>query len=109
MIIALFGIIALAIIVNFIELACSAGLPIVFSNILAINGITGASSIGYVLIYVLFFMLDDIVVFSIVMFTLKLKVVSNKITKYNHLIGAILMITIGVLMIFFPTILQFNF
>ena len=54
-------------------------------------------------------MLDDIVVFSIVMFTLKLKVVSNKITKYNHLIGAILMITIGVLMIFFPTILQFNF
>lgn len=109
MIIALLGIIALAIIVNFIELACSAGLPIVFANILAINGISGASSIGYVLLYILFFMLDDIVVFVIVMFTLKIKVVSNKITKYNHLIGAILMIAIGILMIFFPSILQFSF
>lgn len=109
MIIAILGIIALAIIVNFIELACSAGLPIVFSNILAINGISGGASIGYVLLYVLFFMIDDIVVFLIVMFTLKLKVISNKITKYNHLIGAVIMILIGVLMIFFPSILQFSF
>jgi hypothetical protein len=39
----------------------------------------------------------------------KIKVVSNKIARYNHLVGGILMLVIGILMIFFPAILQFNF
>lgn len=106
---ALLGVIALALIVNFIELACSAGLPLVFANILALNGLAGWSSVGYVLIYIFFFMLDDLVVFTIVMLTLKIKVVSNKITRYNHLVGGLIMVAIGILMIFFPHILQFNF
>jgi thiol-disulfide isomerase/thioredoxin len=109
LILALLGVIALAVIVNFIEVACSAGLPLVFANILAINGLAGWSSLGYVLLYILFFIIDDLVVFTIVMLTLKIKVVSNKIARYNHLIGGIIMVAIGILMIFFPSILQFNF
>lgn len=109
LILALLGVIALALIVNFIEVACSAGLPLAFANILAINGLAGWSSLGYVLLYILFFIIDDLVVFTIVMLSLKIKVVSNKIARYNHLIGGIIMIAIGILMIFFPSILQFNF
>lgn len=109
LILALLGVIALALIVNFIELACSAGIPLLFANVLALNGLSGWSGVGYVLLYIFFFILDDLVVFTIVMLTLKIKVVSNKIARYNHLIGGILMVAIGILMIFFPTILQFNF
>ncbi|MFA5421759.1 MAG: hypothetical protein WC344_03045 [Bacilli bacterium] len=109
LLLAIPGVILLAVIVNFIELACSAGLPLVFANIMALNGLGGWSSLGYVLIYIFFFILDDLVVFTIVMLTLKIKVVSNKIARYNHLIGGILMIVIGILMIFLPRILQFNF
>ena len=109
LILALAGVISLALIVNFIELACSAGVPLVFAYILALNGLSGWAGVGYVLLYIFFFVLDDIIVFFIVMFTLKLKVVSNKIAFYNHLIGGILMLVIGILMIFFPAILQFNF
>lgn len=109
LILALLGVIVLALIVNFIELACSAGLPLVFANILALNGLGGWSSLGYVLIYIFFFILDDLVVFTIVMLTLKIKVVSNKIARYNHLIGGLIMIAIGILMIFLPGVLQFNF
>ncbi|MDD3938944.1 MAG: hypothetical protein PHU55_04245, partial [Bacilli bacterium] len=82
---------------------------LVFAYILALNGLSGWAGVGYVLLYIFFFVLDDIIVFFIVMFTLKLKVVSNKIAFYNHLIGGILMVVIGILMIFFPAILQFNF
>lgn len=109
LILAILGVIALALIVNFIELACSAGLPIVFANILALNGLGGWSSLGYVLIYIFFFIIDDLVVFAIVMLTLKIKVVSNKIARYNHLIGGLIMLIIGILMIFLPNVLQFNF
>lgn len=109
LILALLGVIVLALIVNFIELACSAGLPLVFANILALNNLGGWSSLGYVLIYIFFFILDDLIVFTIVMLTLKIKVVSNKIARYNHLVGGLLMVAIGILIIFFPAILQFNF
>jgi len=109
LILALLGVIALALIVNFIELACSSGLPVLFAQILAVNGLTGFSGVGFVLIYIFFFILDDLIVFTIVMLTMKIKAISNKITRYNHLIGAIIMVAIGILMIFFPNILQFSF
>jgi hypothetical protein len=109
LILALLGVISLALIVNFIELACSAGVPLIFAYILALNDLGGWAGVGYVLLYIFFFVIDDIIVFTIVMLTLKIKVVSNKIARYNHLVGGILMLVIGILMIFFPTILQFNF
>ena len=54
------------------------------------------------LIYILFFLIDDIVVFVIAMLTLNIKGISSKYGKYSHLIGGIIMILIGILMIFKP-------
>ncbi|MDY0399820.1 MAG: hypothetical protein WCX47_04975 [Bacilli bacterium] len=106
---AILGVIGLAIIVNAIELACSTGLPLIFTQILALNGFVGASSIGFILLYILFFILDDLIIFAIAVFTLKISPISTKIGKYAHLIGGILMIILGILMIFFPEILLFSF
>ena len=108
-ILALLGVMGLAISVNFIEFACSAGWPIIFTNILKINNLSGIQSFIYILIYIFFFLIDDIIVFSIAMFTLNIKGISNKYSKYSHLIGGILMLIIGLLMIFAPNILMFNF
>ena len=107
--IAIIGIIVLAVTVNFIEIACSAGLPVLYSQILLINGIEGSMQIMYILLYILFFLLDDLIVFSIAMFTFKLTGISNKYTKYSSLIGGVLMLIIGFLLIFFPNIIMFNF
>lgn len=109
LLIALFGIVIIAVLVNFIELACSAGMPLLFSNILAINDVSIVEQIIYTLIYVLFFLIDDFIVFFIAASTLKIKVVSNKLSKYSNLIGGIIMIILGILMIFFPNILMFSF
>lgn len=106
---ALSGIIVVSIIVNFIELACSAGMPLLFSNILAINNVSTFEQILYTLIYVLFFLIDDLIVFIIAALSLKIKVFSNKLSKYSNLIGGIIMLILGILMIFFPNILMLNF
>ena len=53
-------------------------------------------------LYILMFMIDDIVIFIIAMTTLKVTGISNKYTKYSHLVGGILMILIGI------TILIYN-
>ncbi len=108
-ILAIIGIILLAVTVNFIELLCSLGLPVVYTEILSYNNITGIKSIFYLILYIIFFLLDDIIVFVIAMKTLKIKVVSNKYTKYSHLIGGLIMTIIGLLMLFKPEWLMFNF
>lgn len=106
---AIIGVIALAFSVNLIELACSAGLPLIFTQILALNNLGGLEYFIYILIYILFFLLDDIIVFAIAMATLELTGISTKYTKYSHLIGGIIMLVIGILMIFKPDWLMFNF
>ncbi len=106
---AILGVIALAVSVNVIELACSAGLPLIFTQILAMNKIAGVAKIIYILLYILFFMIDDIIVFVIAMFTFKVTGISTKYTKYSHLIGGIIMLIIGLLMILKPEWIMFNF
>ena len=106
---AIGGACLLAISVNVVELACSAGLPLVFGQVLALNNVSGIQGIYYTLLYVLFFMIDDILIFSIAMFTTKIAAISTKYNKYSHLIGGLIMIIIGLLLLFNPGILMFNF
>ena len=106
---ALVGIIFLAFSVNLIELACSAGLPVMFTNIIAMNNVSGIETALYFFLYLLFFMIDDIIVFTIAMITFKVTGISNKYSKYSHLIGGIIMVIIGLLMAFKTEWLMFNF
>ena len=89
------GIITLAVSVNLIELACSAGLPLIFTQILALNNLSTFQYGFYMFLYILFFLIDDIVIFVIAMLTLNIKGISSKYGKYSHLIGGIIMILIG--------------
>ena len=106
---AILGVMGLAVSVNLIELACSSGLPLIFTQILAINNLSSLQYLLYILLYILFFLIDDIVIFAIAMKTLKLTGISTKYNKLSHLIGGILMLLIGILMIFKPEWLMFNF
>lgn len=108
-ILSVLGIIALAVSVNLIELACSTGLPLIFTQILAFNDLSSFEYTTYMLLYILFFLIDDIVIFVVAMLTLNIKGISSKYGKYSHLIGGIIMILIGLLMIFKPEWLMFNF
>ena len=103
------GIIALAFSVNLIELACSAGLPVLFTQILAMNNLSTVATALYFFLYLLFFMIDDLIVFIIAMITFKVTGISNKYSKYSHLIGGIIMVIIGLLMAFKTEWLMFNF
>ena len=99
---ALGGIIALAFVVNLVELICSAGLPAVYTQVLAINELPGWQHYFYILLYIFFFMLDDMFVFIAAMVTLKLTGLTTKYTRMSRLIGGVLMLIIGLLLIFKP-------
>ena len=54
-------------------------------------------------------MIDDIVVFSISMFTLEATGITNKYNKLCTLVSAIIMIIMGLLLIFKPEWIMLNF
>ena len=80
-----------------------------YIELLELNGITEIERILYIGLYVVFFLLDDLIVFFIAMISLELKGFSTKFGKYSKLIGGLIMIIIGGLMIFKPEWLMFNF
>lgn len=106
---AIFGVIILAVSVNIVELACSAGLPAMFTSILSMNNLTLVEEIIYIAIYMLFFLLDDIIVFLIALKTMQVTGISTKYGKISKLVGGILLLLIGLLLIFKPEWLMFNF
>lgn len=108
LIIAIGGIIILAFAVNLVELVCSAGLPAVYTQVLALSDLSTWQYYGYILLYILFFMLDDLIIFAIAMATLKLTGMSTKYSRYSNIIGGILMIIIGMLLVFKPEWLMFG-
>lgn len=108
-IMAIIGIIVLAASVNIIELMCSVGIPLLFTQILAMNNLNIGSYALYMFIYIFFFLIDDIVIFTIAMITHKVTGISTKYNKYSHLIAGIIILLIGLLLLINPSILMFNF
>lgn len=105
---ALVGIIALAFAVNLIELICSAGLPAIYTNILSFTEMSTWKYYFYLLIYVFFFMLDDLAVFTVAMATMKAVGLESKYARYSRLVGGILILIIGLLLLLKPEVLMFG-
>lgn len=108
-ILAMIGIIVLAVSVNLVELACSIGFPAIYSEILAMNNITGFMRALYILLYCIFYMLDDFIIFLITVVTLSVKGISNKYNKYVTIISGVIMLVMGLLLIFKPEWIMLNF
>lgn len=105
---ALIGIILLAFAVNLVELVCSAGLPAVYTQILALSNLSTWQYYAYIGFYILIFLLDDLIVFFVAMTTLHITGATSKYSRFSHLIGGIIMVIIGLLLIFKPGWLMFG-
>jgi len=105
---ALGGIVALAFLVNLVELICSAGFPVVYLQILSLTPMPFWQYYLYLLLYIVIFMLDDIIVFVVAMVSLKLMGATTGYKRFSNLIGGILMVLIGILLIVKPGWLMFG-
>ena len=90
------GMIALAFAVNLIELVCSIGIPPIFTGLLSISGVTVIEKWMAIFLYLVFYMLDDMIVFGIAVWSMKLKIFSGKGHFYLQLTGGILLLILGI-------------
>lgn len=105
---ALLGMVVLALAVNVVELLCSAGIPAIYTKALTMTQMPKLEYYLYLLGYIFFYMLDDMVVFVIAMVTLEMVGIKQSYARYSHIIGGIIMLAIGILMLFKPEILMFS-
>ncbi|MBU2542642.1 hypothetical protein KJ785_03720 [Patescibacteria group bacterium] len=105
---SILGILILGFSVNLVELACSAGFPAIFTQILSMSGLPMWQKYLYMAGYIVFYMLDDMIVFFVAMATLKSKVFGTKYAKYTNLFAGLMILILGILLIFKPEWLMFS-
>jgi hypothetical protein len=88
----------LAFTVNAIEFVCSAALPAIYTHVLALSDLPASLHYGYIALYVLFFMLDDLVIFGLAAFAIQ-RVLETRYAAVSRGIGGMILIGLGVWML----------
>ena len=102
------SILGIAFSVNVIEFACSIGIPQAFTKILELNKLSLLENGVYIAIYILFYMIDDLIVFGIALYGIDKLALTTKYSKLSNLIGGIVMLVLGLVMIFKPSLILFQ-
>ena len=88
----------LAFAVNAVEFVCSAALPAIYTHTLALSDVSVVGYYGYIALYVVFFMLDDLIVFGLAAFAIQ-KIINTRYAVLSRLAGGVVLIGLGVWML----------
>ena len=103
---ALAGVIVLAVIVNLIELLCTAGLPALYTQILTMHDLPVWKNYAYLALYISAYMLDDALLLTIVVVTLSHRKLQEREGRWLKLVSGTVILALGLVMIFRPEWLQ---
>ena len=89
------SILIFAAVITIVEFPCSAAVPVVFAGVLAKAQLPAILYLFYITIFILLYMLDEILIFLIALFTLKLWLASPKFVIWITLVEAIILFALG--------------
>jgi thiol-disulfide isomerase/thioredoxin len=84
-----------ALVITIVEFPCSAAVPVVFAGILSQSDLSGIQYFSFISLYTIFYLLDELAIFSIAFVTAKLWLVSPKWSKWIVFIQSIIMFALG--------------
>ena len=102
---AIVGATVLAVLVNVIELVCTAGLPALYTQVLVQQGVSVAGRYAYLALYILAYMLDDAIMVGIAVVTLGRRKLQERAGRWLKLLSGVVVLTLGLLLIFAPAAL----
>jgi hypothetical protein len=104
---AMFGAtIVMALGVSIMELPCTAGFPILWSNMVAAHEVAGGELALLLGLYMLIYLLDELVVFITVVVTLRMSKMQEKHGRVLKLIGGGVMLALAVTLIVRPALMN---
>jgi thiol-disulfide isomerase/thioredoxin len=95
--------------VSLVEFSCTAGFPVLWTNLLTSQGVVGVTSmtfLGLLLVYMLIYQLDEMVIFGTVVLTLKASRLEEKQGRILKLVGGMLMLVLAGVMLINPAFMN---
>jgi uncharacterized membrane protein HdeD (DUF308 family) len=102
LVLAMVGVTALAVIVNLIELLCTAGLPALYTQILVSQNLETGIYYGYLMLYNLAYVLDDALIVGIAIYTLNRQKLQEKQGRWLKLASGVVIIVLGLMLLLAP-------
>jgi cytochrome c biogenesis protein CcdA/glutaredoxin len=100
------GTVALAVAVSLLETPCTAGLPLLWTTLLAEQGVAPLEAAGLFLAYMLVFLLDELIVFVLAVVTLRATKVQERHGRALKLVAGSVLICLAVTMLVAPSALS---
>ena len=100
------GTAAMAVGVSLVETPCTAGFPLVWSNLLSSQGVGGAEAAGLFGLYMIVFLIDELLIFGAAVLTMRAMKVQERHGRLLKLIGGVVMLTLAGTMIVAPDLLE---
>ena len=100
---ALAGIVILAILVNLIELLCTAGFPALYTQILSLRQMPPWEYYGYLGLYNLAYILDDSLMVTIAVMTLSHIKLQERAGRWLKLVSGVVMAAMGAVLLIHPS------
>jgi glutaredoxin len=104
---ALVGVTVIAVLVNFVELLCTAGLPALYTQVLTYYPLSSAGYYGYLGLYILAYIADDALMVSIAVITLGNHKLQEREGRWLKLISGGAISVLGILLLVAPDLLVF--
>ena len=92
--------------VSLVEFSCTAGFPVLWTNLLVSQQVTAATFVFLLILYMLVYQLDELAIFFTAVFTLKSSRMEEKHGRILKLIGGMLMLTLAAVMLIKPSLLN---
>lgn len=92
--------------VNIVEFACSIGIPQAFTKLLEMSSLGFIEKQSYILLYTLFYMVDDFVVFGVAIYAMSYIGLTTKYSRYCLFIWWVVMLVLWYFFLFDPTLLK---
>ena len=99
------GVALLAVLVNFIELLCTAGLPAIYTAVLAQQELSTPGYYGYLGLYILAYIADDALMVTLAVLALGSRKLSERSGRWLKGISGLVMLLLGLAMLLFPQLL----
>ena len=99
---SLVAVAALAVVVNFVEILCTAGLPAVFTAVLAQHDLTPAARYGYLALYIAGYIADDALMVTVAVAALGSGKLTERGGRWLKLASGAVMIALGAAMLLEP-------
>ncbi len=99
---AIGGAAVLAVLVNIVELLCTAGLPAVYTQVLARHELSTAGYYGYLALYNVAYMVDDSVMVGVAVWTLSKRKLQESGGRQLKLLSGLVMAVLGLLLLAKP-------